>query len=187
MTRIAVLLSLVLAACDVGDASNGQNIGGTDGGTKMDGMGSGSGSNQMATCQNSTTPLTSHVHTSPVNAGNPSNAGLNCMGVGCHQPGGGGPPFGFGGTLYTTAGGTTPATGANVRVWSGGMAVNAVTDDKGNFYYEGPALTWNTSTTTDASSCPSIMLMATKLTIASNGGCNGCHAPGGTQSSIGLQ
>jgi len=29
--------------------------------------------------------------------------------------------------------------------------------------------------------------MATKLTIASNGGCNGCHAPGGTQSSIGLQ
>src|SRR5437016_2303727 len=98
-----ILLSLVLTACDVGDASNGQNIGGTDAG-KTDGMGSGSGSNQMATCINSTTPLVSHVHSSPVQTGNPSNAGINCMGVGCHQAGGGGPLFGFGGTLYTTSG-----------------------------------------------------------------------------------
>jgi hypothetical protein len=185
MIRSLVILSLFAAACDVGDASNGQNIGGTDGGPKMDG--SGSGSAQMATCVNSTTPLNSHVHTSPVSAGNPTNSGLNCMGAGCHTTGGTGPLFTFGGTLYTTSGGTTPAPGATVRVWSGGQAVTAVTDDKGNFYNEGPALTWDTTTTTDASSCPSIMLMATKLTIASNGGCNGCHAPGGTQSSIGLQ
>jgi hypothetical protein len=192
MTRWAVLLSIVslaaYTACDVGDASNGQNIGGTDGGVKMDGPG-GSGSNMgsAAVCVNPGTPGTPHVHSSPVNAGNPSNTGLNCLGVGCHNAGGGGGQFQFGGTLYTTSGGTTAAGGATVRVWQGGQSFTALTDSQGNFYYAGPAITWGTDTTTDSSSCPSIMTMSTKLTIASNGGCNGCHAPGGTQSTIGLQ
>ena len=191
MTRWAVLLSIAslaaYTACDVGDASNGQNIGGGDGGVKMDGPGSGSGSGSAALCVDATTPTNAHVHSSPVNAANPSNSGLNCLGVGCHNAGGGGGQFQFGGTLYTTTGGTTPAAGATVRVWSGGQAFTAVTDPQGNFYYEGPAITWSTSTTTDSSSCPALTTMTTKLTIASNGGCNGCHAPGGTQSTIGLQ
>ncbi len=184
MTRIAVILLAFSAACDVGSAANGTKTG-ADGGSGS-GMTDGSGSN-VAQCVNQVNPPpASHVHTNPVSATNPTNSGLNCLAAGCHSAGGGGGEFQFAGTIYTQAGGTTPATGATVRVSFSGGVTTAVSDDKGNFY-SSQAVTFSTTTSTDATSCPTITPMNTKLTTASNGGCNGCHAPGGTQSAIGLQ
>src|SRR5258706_4814075 len=131
MFRIAVIFAFALAACDVGDAS-------MKGMTMVD---SGSGSN-TAQCVNPLTPDASHTHNAPVNAGNPTNAGLNCLAANCHNAGGAGGQYQFAGTLYTTTGGTTPSTGATIRVVAGGQTYSAVTDDKGNFHYAGSNITW---------------------------------------------
>jgi hypothetical protein len=181
--RIAVILLAFSAACDVGTAA--QSGGGPDGGgggAKMDGSGS-----NVAQCVDPVNPPpASHTHTNPAIAGNPTNQGLDCLSAGCHNAGGGGGQYQFAGTIYTTAGGTTPAPGVTIRVSFGGSVTTATSDDKGNFYAV-QAVTFGVGTTADVTSCPTITPMVTKLTIASNGGCNGCHAPGGTQSAIGLQ
>jgi hypothetical protein len=168
MTRVIVLFSLVLAACDVGDASNGQNSI-VDSGVKHD---SGSGSNVDAA------PVAAHVHTAPLQAGNPSNAGNGCLSANCHgavTPAG--PTFAFAGTVYTTIDRNAPAPGVLVTAGT----LTATTDTAGNFYaYSPPLLTFpcNASVTTS--------VMSGALT-AGGGDCNssGCHQqPGGTQQGI---
>jgi hypothetical protein len=179
MTRIAVILCAFLAACDVGDVS-GEKPTDANGGGKMDGSGSSNA------CVNQVTPPpTSHTHAAPVSAGNPSNAGLNCLQVGCHAAGGAGGQFYFAGTAYTTQGGTTPAKGATVRMTFGGQTVSAITDDQGNFSWLASPVTFPAMT--DITSCPTITAMINGLATG-QGGCNSCHTnPASTTTTIGIQ
>jgi hypothetical protein len=167
MTRILLMLSC-LAACDVGSVYQ-QNGGGPDGGGggNPDAAGSGSGSN----CLNAGTPQQAHVHQSPVQAGNPSNRGLDCMGAGCHGVGGGGPTWTLAGTLWTAATGTTPNPGGIVVVKAGGTTYKAIADTDGNFY---TPLTVTFPATAEATKCPNVMNMSAQLTQG-QGGCNSCH------------
>src|SRR5512135_976940 len=169
MTRIVVILSLCLAACDVGDASKGQNGLVTDSGVKMD-TGSGGGADAA--------PLTPHNHTAPLNAANPTNAGQPCLSANCHgtvTPAG--PQFAFAGTVYTTSAHTAGA--GNVMVHAGTLLARS--DTAGNFYaYAPPNITipCMTDVTTMTMSAP----------LATGGGdCNSsnCHQqPNGSQGGI---
>jgi hypothetical protein len=171
MTRVFVIVSLFVAACDVGDASNHAQ-GGTDGGTKMDGSGS-AGADAA--------PVQAHTHQAAniVVAGNPSNAGQGCMSANCHgvTPGTGASTYAFAGTVYADANHTTPAVGVNVHAGT----LNAFTDTGGNFYaYAPPNLTLPCSADVTTAT------MAAQLTTG-GGNCNGtsCHQqPGGTQQGI---
>ena len=168
MTRIVVILAACLAACDVGDASNGKTVG--DGGVKMDGNGSGSGVDAA--------PVAAHNHTNPVTAGNPTNAGQGCLNANCHGPvTPAGPAFAFAGTVYTDSNRNTPAVG--VMVTAGTLM--GVTDTGGNFYaYSPPTLTLPCTTSAGTQA------MSAQLTTG-GGNCNssGCHQqPGGTQQGI---
>jgi hypothetical protein len=170
MTRTVLILGLVLAACDVGDATNGKTGGMVDSGVKMDSMGSGGGVDAA--------PVQAHTHTTPVNAGNPSNAGQGCLNANCHgavTPAG--PMFAFAGTVYTAQGGSTGAVAIAVHAGT----LSAVTDTGGNFYaYSPPTLTLLCMA--DATT----MTMTAPLSTG-GGNCNssGCHQqPGGTQGGI---
>jgi hypothetical protein len=177
MARIAVILCTFLAACDVGDASVvGHNQ--TDGGVKMDGAGGGGGGDGGNGCvPNNANAGQTHHH-----------AGENCMVAGgCHgaQPGAGG-AFTFSGTLYTAKGGTSPMAGVTVRIKSSDgstIQATAVTEAGGTFHSTTP-ITF--PAVTDVTSCPTVTPMVSKLATG-NGGCTGCHASGGTTSTLGLQ
>jgi len=171
MTRLIVIVSLFVAACDVGDASN-HATGGTDGGNKMDGSGGGVDA----------APVAAHTHQAAniVVPGNPSNAGQGCMAAtNCHgtTPGTGASTYAFAGTVYTDANHTTPAAG--IKVNAGGL--NSFSDTGGNFYaYAPPNLTFP---------CAADVTTATMAAQLNTGGgnCNstGCHQqPGGTQQGI---
>ena len=171
MTRavsiIAMGVFVFLAACDVGSVLTNKNA--PDGGTKLDSGGGGDGA--AAACVNNVQPASAHH----VHAGG-TNAGLACMQAGCHNPGGN-QPFTFAGTLYTTAAGTTPKTGATIRV--AGTLI-AVSDDAGNF--RGTA-TITFPASANATSCPSNTSMVSQL-VAGGGNCNNCHKIGaGAQAS----
>ena len=170
MTRIVVILVACLAACDVGDASNGKT-GGGDGGVKMDGNGSGSSVDAA--------PAAAHVHTNPVSPGNTSNAGQGCLNANCHgsvTPAG--PTFAFAGTVYTDSNRTAGAPGVTVTA---GSLAPVITDTAGNFYtYSPPTLTLPCTTSAGAQA------MSEQITTG-GGNCNssGCHQqPGGTQQGI---
>jgi hypothetical protein len=67
------------------------------------------------------------------NGGNPAK--VDCLSSGCHGAGGAGPRFAAGGTVFTSAAGTTPAAQVEVRLRDGaGKAVSAYTDAFGNFF-----------------------------------------------------
>jgi hypothetical protein len=101
------------------------------------------------------------------------NAGKNCMG-GCHNHG------------FTLAGTVTDGAGSGV----GGVEVRLVDANKkkisvysgsnGNFY---SSSSWVAPATVGVRNASAKNVMVTSL-AASNGGCNGCHATGGTQSKI---
>ncbi len=168
MTKFVVLLSLCIAACDVGDASNGQTVG--DAG-KKDGMGSGSADAGL---------VQAHVHqtANQIPAGNTSNAGQGCMSVNCHNsatPGPGATVYAFAGTVFTTQNGSTGAPG--VTVHAGGMT--AVTDTAGNFYVAGTPISSGNADVTTAT------MAATLSTGGGNCNSSGCHQqPGGSQGGI---
>ena len=180
MTRLALVLSLVLVtACDVGDVTMGMGGGGGGGG----GGGVDAAANADAVCANAGTPSVPHMHT----AGGTPNTGQDCLAAGCHNAGGAGGQWQFAGTIYTTAGGTTPAPGAIVRaVGMDGTLITAVADQAGNFYIGAPALTF--PATTDVTSCPTLTRMATTITASGQGGCNSCHSttPGAQTTPLGL-
>jgi hypothetical protein len=108
-------------------------------------------------------------------AGSTHNAGKNCMG-GCHNHG-----FTFAGTVTNGAG--AGVAGAEVRlVDANGKAISVYTGSNGNFHssssFVAPAKIGVRNAAAKA-------IMVTALTAA-NGGCNGCHANGGTQTPIHL-
>ncbi len=153
MTRITVIVTLLFAsACDVGSVL--ANQGGGDGGG-----GSGSGSGSGSGCADLVTPAPdAHIHT----AGGTSNAGMGCMdAAGCHNSGLGlgtnAPAYSYAGTVYTDAGGATPAAGSTVFVTSAGVTKRLLADSAGNFFID-PALfaapTNQVTTNTQATQLP---------------------------------
>jgi hypothetical protein len=103
------------------------------------------------------------------------NAGQNCMG-GCHNHG-----FTFAGTLVDAAG--NGVAGAEVRLLdTSGVAVSVYTGPNGNFH---SSATFTAPAHVGARDATNKALMVTAL-AASNGGCNGCHATGGTVAPIHL-
>lgn len=182
MTRIAVILSLVLAAaCDVGSVVSNNQGGGPDSGVTGGGdSGGGSGSGSNCTPVASQLPAAHH------------NAGMTCMTAGCHligNTGAGAPEYSFAGTLYRDPQGTNPFPGATISVTVAGTKHTAVTASDGNFYIPkalaDPPTAANTGTT-NASGCPSTTAMAGAL-IDNGGNCNNCHRTGGTTSPMFLQ
>ena len=101
--------------------------------------------------------------------------GEDCMM--CHYQGGGGPPFTYGGTLYTDVAGTAPVEGATIHmIDANGTDTLVTTAANGNF--------WSYDLVTYpvvafASFCPDVKPMVTPLG-ESDGGCNkgGCHTGG---------
>ncbi len=162
MTRIAVILSLFVAACDVGSAiTNGQQPDSGMGSGKMDGSGSNA---TMA-----------HTHLAPVNANNPTNAGLGCMSTNCHgaTTGAGASKFTFAGTVFTGPAASMGNPNITIRVG----ALTAVSDAAGNFYSTS-AVTFPQNTSAGSSS------MLSQISV---GDCNSssCHQfPGGAQTPI---
>lgn len=108
-------------------------------------------------------------------AGSTHNAGQNCMG-GCHDHG-----FTFAGTL--TDGQGNGVAGAEVRlVDANNNAISVHTGSNGNFHSSTP---WAAPAHVGVRNATNVALMVTALQ-ASNGGCNGCHATGGTVAKIHL-
>jgi hypothetical protein len=101
------------------------------------------------------------------------NAGQNCMN-GCHNHG-----FTFAGTLTNGAG--APVAGAEVRlVDSTGAAISVFTGPSGNFHSSTP---FTGAAHVGARTATKTVNMVGTITAAS-GGCNGCHATGGTVTPI---
>lgn len=164
MLRIAVISSLLLAACEVGEISGVIPDGGGGGD-------SGSGSD----CE-------------PIAAAPPAgnhNAGMGCRtAAACHnaQLGLGGPEFSVAGTLYMDTAGTMPYAGGTVIVTIGGMTRKAIAADNGNFWFDPlllPAPSATMTGTTSASACPNTAVMVGAL-VGGGGDCNNCHRNGGT-------
>jgi len=168
MLRIAVISTLVLAACDVGELPGTTTDGGGGGG---DGSGSGSNCEAIAAA-----PPAGH-----------HNPGLGCRtGAGCHNAalglGTNAPEYSIAGTLYKDSAGTMPYPGGTVLVTIGGMTHKSIAADNGNFWFV-PALvaspTATTPGTTSASACPNTQPMIGQI-VAGGGDCNNCHRNGGT-------
>jgi hypothetical protein len=107
-------------------------------------------------------------------AGTTHNAGQNCMG-GCHNHG-----FTFAGTLTDGAG--NAVAGAEVRlVDAAGNATVVHTGSNGNFHSSTP---WTGPARVGARTATNTAVMVGALTTPANGGCNGCHATGGTVAPI---
>jgi len=97
------------------------------------------------------------------------NIGQGCLNAGgCHGANPGSRVFTIGGTLYTTAAGTTAAPGATIFIGTQKMIVA----DNGNFYTTNPV---TFPTTTKASLCPDTKPMVGPLNAAGDGNCNSCH------------
>jgi hypothetical protein len=96
----------------------------------------------------------------------------------CHYQGGEGPPFTFGGTLFTDSGGTTAVAGSSFHLIDAmGTDVIVAAQTNGNF--------WSTElvtfpVVTFGSLCPDVVPMLGPLHDASDGSCNkaGCHTSG---------
>lgn len=102
------------------------------------------------------------------------NAGQSCMG-GCHDHG-----FTFAGTLFDAAG--AAVSSAEVRlVDANGKAILVHSGPNGNFYSSTP---WVPPARVAARTATSKVVMVSALATAANGGCNGCHATGGTVAKI---
>jgi hypothetical protein len=99
------------------------------------------------------------------------NPGLDCRGV-CHDHG-----FTVAGTLYTTANGAAPVTGATITIIDAAEhTIDVVTQQNGNFF---TSATISYPITLVASNCPAVAKMPSPLlrTDVQMGGCNqnSCH------------
>ncbi len=179
MSRIAVIVSVLIAGCDVGSVlTHNGNPDGNNGGD--------SGSNG-SNCQNLVSPPPTDHH----------NAGMGCMtAVGCHNAalglGAAAPEYSFAGTIYRDAAGTSPYSGATILVTANGMTKKLISGDQGNFQIT-PILmaapTTAAPANTHASVCPNTDAVMTGSLITGNGNCNAggtCHGAGGTQGKIRL-
>jgi hypothetical protein len=100
------------------------------------------------------------------------NAGLPCQP--CHGPGGGAPRWSLGGTLYTSATGTSPLAGATIRVTdANGLTLDLASAANGNFWTSTPVVF---PITVAATLCPDNVPMISQ--VAAPGDCNsaGCHS-----------
>jgi hypothetical protein len=177
MSRIAVIVTVLLAGCDVGSVltHNQNNPDGNNGGGD-------SGGSNGSNCQNLVSPPPVDHH----------NAGMGCMtAAGCHNAGLGlgaaAPEYSFGGTVYRDAAGTTPYAGATILVTANGVTKKLIAGDQGNFQIT-PILfaapTNQATANAQASACPAQTPMVGAL-VGGGGNCNGggtCH--GGTQGKI---
>ena len=171
MARIVVILSLCLAACDVGELP----------GTGGDGGGSGDAGNGCVAL--SATPPNGH-----------HNPGMGCMSAAqCHNQalglGTAAPAYSYGGTLYK-ADKTTPFAGATIIIKLGSAEKKVTVADNGNFWMvpgvaglDDPTVAMRAQTS--ATSCPNILPMTGTLG-AGDGNCakSGCHTPGVAQGAI---
>ncbi len=110
------------------------------------------------------------------------NAGQPCQP--CHGPGGNAPLWSLGGTLYTSAAGTSPLSGATIRVSDAdGQTLDLVTAANGNFWTSAPVAF---PITVLATRCPDSVPMIAP--VASPGDCNsaGCHSAGAPSGRIHL-
>ena len=182
MKRTIIILCALLAACDVGDATSGNNPG-TDGGTMSDGGGGGGGDASGANCTNGETAgnvSPAHPHAAPVNAADPYNMGQNCLQANCHgtPQGNGATQYYAGGTVYTDATGTTGAAGAYVRFGN----LHTYADDHGNFYLTTqPMFPVASNETLVDATCPtqSKMVEATATGQCTSSACHGAGTTGG--------
>jgi hypothetical protein len=166
--RFALLLSSVaFAACTVGEIDD-------------TGSGSSTGPDPAACVDRLATPDALTTHSAPVVAGNPSNAGQNCIQSSCHLNsalGAGAPGFQFAGTVFKM-GTTTPDAGAVVKVVVNGMVVaQKYTDQGGNFYVPAGTLMGAFTASTSVSACPKVMKMVGTISGGDPGAgaCNSCH------------
>ena len=166
--RFALLLSsLAFAACTVGevdDTGSGSSTGGPDPAACVDRL---------------ATPDAITMHSAPVVAGNPSNAGQNCVQSKCHlnsDLGAGAPGFQFAGTVFKMNT-TTPDAGVVVKLISNGMVVaQRYTDQGGNFYIPAGTLMGAFTANTSVSACPKVTKMVGALVGGSgNPGANNCN------------
>ena len=94
----------------------------------------------------------------------------------CHNHG-----FTFAGTVYDASG--VAVSGAEVRlVDSTGQGISVYSGINGNFYSSTP---WAASAMVGARNATNTQLMVAPIS-SSQGGCNSCHASGGTTSPIHL-
>ena len=174
MSRIAVIVSLLLAAgCDVGSVNAAHN--GPDGSNGSP-DGSGSGSNPGSNCDAIVaTPPTDH-----------HNSGQACLQAGCHLIGNTGPSapeYSYAGTLYRDATGASVFPGATIEITIGGSTHKLVTGDMGNFQIP-PALAAAPTNAAPgnalASGCPLANKPMTGQLVQNGGNCNNCHNLTGT-------
>jgi hypothetical protein len=178
--RIVLLLSsLVFAACTVGEVGTSNNNA-PDGGPKpgMDGGPTGNG------CVNRATAGPQHTHI----AGGGTNAGQNCLQVGCHlnnQTGINAPAYQFAGTVYK-ADGKTPNPGVTIRVkpMSGGAPGIMISDEAGNFSLNAGSVMTAFPAITDATACPTLTSMVSQVVANGGGACNSCHVAGGAAGTV---
>jgi len=103
------------------------------------------------------------------------NPGQDCMGS-CHNHG-----FTFAGTIYDGSG--TAVSGAEIRlVDSTGQGISVYAGTDGNFY---TTTAWTGSAMVGARNATNTQLMVVSIS-SSQGGCNSCHASGGTTSPVHL-
>jgi hypothetical protein len=178
--RFALLVSsLAFAACTVGEVD--------DTGMVVD---------PAACVDRLASPDAITMHSAPVVAGNPSNAGQNCVQGGCHLNsalGTGAPGFQFAGTVFKMNT-TTPDAGVVVKLIVNGMVVaQRYTDQGGNFYIPAGTVMGAFTGNASVSACPTVTKMVG--TVAGGNGnpsannCNFCHtsATGGMAVPIYLQ
>jgi hypothetical protein len=162
-----LLPALALAACGVGSVEPGgggdRDPGAADGGDALD-----DGDAPDAA------PVACDEPIADVGGGE-HNPGQACLNGACHGPGGEGPTFRVGGTIYDALTGGAPVAGASIHLRDAdGVEVVAESARNGNFWVEEDLAF---PLTTFASRCPDTLAMAAPLAAAGGGNCNaaGCH------------
>jgi hypothetical protein len=179
MTRTVVILSFLLAACDVGSIEQGS--------TGADGGGSGSGSN-CETIDTANAPDGHHTDQTPITQ---AQAMEGCMSnAGCHNEAKGlgpdAPAYTYAGTLFKDTAGTQPLAGAAIFVKLGTTEKKVITANNGNFWFVGGVAGLEPPTnaapaTTRASACPPPDAAMVGQVVQGGGDCNSCHKTvGGT-------
>ena len=175
MRHLFVVGLVVTGAC-VGTIDVPNGTGSPDAATASPGSGSGSGSSASPdAAPTPDAPVTGFAcrNAAPPPGNGHHNAGQDCQ-QGCHNHG-----FSFSGTLYTSAAGTTIASGATITaIDANGAVIEVVSQTNGNFYATTPV---TFPIAIYASSCPTVQHMSATV-VAGDGGCNktGCHTAAGT-------
>ncbi len=158
-SKVAFAL-LALAACDVGSVEPLET--GTDAPAITTDAPSTDG--DSVACEPAATNLPNGEH----------NPGQPCLT--CHGPGGEGPRFTLGGTIFSTAQGGVAVAGATVVVVdANNVTTRLISASNGNFYSNATlALPLRVS----ASKCPETKPMIGAIASAQDGDCNSCHQPG---------